>query len=154
MSVNTTLPFYHTVALSNALKAALAAAVDGISVYGPSRPIDMLWLGNAAILTAPQEVTAQAIFDAHDPVFLTVDKTSVLADGTDTAIISVSAPKVGAAGVTLICTKPDGGTVTQVISMTNGAGSTTFQTSLAGPYTITLQNPSNRTTDQLLITGV
>lgn len=153
MPVNTTLANYQLGALSNAIKAALPSAVDGLSAYGPNRAIDMLYQGNIATLTAPQETTAQGIFDAHDPVYLTVDKNSVIADGTDTATITVTAPKVGAAAITLVCTKPDGTTTTDLITMTNGVGTTTFKTSLAGAYTITLQNPTNRTTDQLTITG-
>lgn len=154
MPINTVLPYYHTTALGNALKAAVPSAIDAISAYGPTRPISMLWLGNDAVLTAPQEATAQAIFDAHDPVFLSADKLSVLSDGSDIITITVSAPKTGAAAVTLICTKPDGTALTQAVPLTSGVGTTTFKTKIEGVYLITLQNPSNRTTDQLTLTAV
>lgn len=154
MPVNTTLAYYNDAALSAALAAALPGVVDSISTFGPTRPIIMYLLGNEPVLTAPQQATAQGVFDAHDPVFLSVDKKSVAADGTDQITITVSAPKPGAAAITLICTKPDGGTVTQSVSLTAGVGTTTFKTRVPGDYTITLQSPANRTTDSLSIQAV
>lgn len=154
MPVNTSLAYYHTMALSNALVAALPGVIDSISAYGGNRSITLLLAGQEAILTAPQEVTAQGIFDAHDPVFLSIDKTTVQADGSDQATITVTAPKPGAAAITLVCTKPDGSTVTQAVALTAGVGTTTFKTTLEGTYTITLQNASNRTTDSLVIQAV
>lgn len=151
MPIDTSLEFYNQSALSNALLAALPGVVDGISTYGANRDIS-LWLnGQPAVLTAPQEITAQDIFDDHDPVFLTIDKTEIEADGTELATITVNAPKPGAAAITLVCTKPDGTTVTESVSLVSGVGITTFKTKVEGIYTITLQNPSNRTTDSLTI---
>jgi hypothetical protein len=154
MPVNTTLAFYNTPALHSALVTALPGVVDSISAYGPDRPIDLWLAGQGAILSAPQQVTAQGIFDNHDPVFLSANKTIIQADGTETVTITVSAPKQGAAATTVICTKPDGTTLTQAVALTLGVGTTTLKTKIEGTYTITLQNPSNRTTDSLTIQAV
>lgn len=154
MPVNTSLAYYNTASLSSALIAALPGVVDSLSTYGPNRAIDMLLLGNPAVLTAPQEITAQNIFNAHDPVFITADKTGIQSDGSDTATITVNAPKPGAAAINLICTKPDGTTIVQAVALVGGVGTTTFKTKIEGTYTITLQNAANRTTDSLTIQAV
>lgn len=151
MPVNTILTYYNLMALSSALKTALPDAIDAVSAYGADRAMDLYLLGVPAVLTAPQETTTQDIFDDHDPVFLTIDKTEIEADGTDQATITVTAPKPGAAAIVLVCTKPDGTTVTESVSLVSGVGTTTFKTKVEGIYTITLQNPSNRTTDSLTI---
>src|SRR5690349_3598734 len=46
--------------------------------------------------------TADSVAAAHDPVFLSVDKAIIAADGVETATITVLAPKPGAAPVTLV----------------------------------------------------
>lgn len=154
MAINSVLQYFHTGALSEALKGALVGIVDAVSTFGVSRPIKLLKDGQDAVLNPAQELIAQGVFDAHDPVFITCPVSAVYADGATTATITVNAPKPGADSITLVCTKPDGSTLTKAVSMVGGVGSVPFKTSVGGTYTITLQNPSNRTTDQVVIIGL
>src|SRR5260221_7928032 len=91
--VNVTLAAIHTLALDSALRAALPGKVVGVSTYGPERPVS-LWLEDSA--TDLDVTSAEALAAAHDPVFLTVGKTHIEADGVDTSTITVSAVPAGA----------------------------------------------------------
>lgn len=136
---------------TNALRAALGAKVFGISDDGRALPVS-IWLDDTA--TPGDVTTASNLAAAHDPVNLTTDKTSVQADGNDTATISVSAPKPGAAAVTLVCTKPDASQVTQAVTLVAGAGTIQFKTIIPGTYSVTVQNPANRSGDTITIEAV
>lgn len=133
-------------ALTNAIQAAIPGKCFGISTYGPVRPIS-IWLDDSAVQADKDSATA--LVTAHDPVFLTVDKTTIKADNVDAATVTVSAPKANAAPVTLLI----GGNPIAV-TLINGTGS--FQISSAVPtlITISLQNPQNRATDVLIITAI
>jgi hypothetical protein len=98
---------------------------------------------------AADETAMLGAVSAHDPVFLSVDKATITADGVDAATITVSAPKQGAAAVTLLV---NGSPVP--VTLTAGIG--TIQISSADPATITVsaQTPANRTTDTLSIKAV
>jgi hypothetical protein len=138
--------------LDAALRAAIGPSVQGLSTYGKvSRPVSV-WFDDGT----PKAVldSAQAVVQAHDPVFLTADKTVVNADGVDIATIAVAAPKTGAAPVTIQCKKPDGTTITQLVTFAGGLGTIPFRTALPGDYVISVLNPGTRTTDQLTIKGV
>ncbi len=140
---NTLLANIHPGALDVALKAALPGKCFGLSTYGPARPIS-IWLDDTT--TGADDTTAQNVISAHDPVFLSVDKTMIKADTADTATITVNAPKGNAAPVTLLI----GGNAVPV-ALTGGLG--TLQITSAAPtiITISVQNPQNRTSDTLSI---
>lgn len=137
--------------LDTALKAALGSKCFGVSTYGPARPVSV-WYDDT--VTPADMTTASNLATAHDPVNLATDKTTVQADGNDTATISVSAPKPGAAAVTLVCTKPDASQVTQAVTLVAGAGTVQFKTIVPGTYTVTVQNPANRSGDTITIEAV
>ena len=151
--LNVSLAFLVNVGgLDAAIKAALGSKCFGVSTYGSAaRPISV-WVDDTA---QPADLTtATNLANAHDPVNLATDKTSIQADGNDTATISVSAPKPGAAAVTLVCTKPDSSQVTQAVTLVAGAGTVQFKTIVPGTYTVTVQNPANRSADTITIEAV
>lgn len=127
-------------ALDLALRTALPAILIGVSSYGPDRPV-AIWLNEAA--TAGDIATAQAIASAHDPVFMTVDKISIAADGIDSATITVRA---AGAPVTLLVDS------TPVPVTLNGRIGTLAITSLdPALIRVAVQAAANRTTDQLVV---
>lgn len=144
--INVSIANIHPGGLDVALKAALAAKCFGLSTYGPARPIS-IWLDDST--TGADDTTAQNIINAHDPVFLNVDRTTIKADNADTATITISAPKANAAPVTLLI----GGNAV-LVALTNGVG--TLQITSAAPtiITISVQNPQNRTSDTLAIEAI
>ena len=143
--LNVSLPNLHDGALDFALRAALPAKTLGLSTYGPQRPIS-IWLVDAT--TADDDSTAQSVVAAHDPVFLVTDKTSIATDGIDAATVGVFAPRLDAAPVTLLVN----GSVVPV-NLIAGAGSVQITSLDAQTITVQLQNPANRSTDQLSITA-
>lgn len=144
--INATLTAWREEALHAALKAALGAKCYGISTYGAGRDIS-IWLDDSAVQTDLD--SAAAIAAAHDPVTLSVDKTTILANGTDAATVTVRAPKPGAAAVTLTVNGVD-----WPIALTNGVGSDTLVSLDPATITITVKNGSNRSTDSLTIEAV
>lgn len=132
----------HAAALDAALKAALPGKVVGLSSYGDARPVS-IWLDDS--VSAGEQVTAMGTAQAHDPVFLNVDKTVIEGDGVDTATITINAPKVGAAAVVLMI---DGTAVP--VALTNGVGSLPISSDPA-VIQVTVQNPQNRTMDAVTI---
>ena len=144
--INSMIASIHASGLDAALKVALPGKCFGLSTYGPARPIS-IWLDNAT--TGADDTTAQNVISAHDPVFLTVDRTTIKADNADAATITVSAPKANAAPVTLLF----GGNAAP-LTLVGGIG--TLQITSAAPtiITISVQNPQNRTSDTLSIEAI
>jgi hypothetical protein len=141
--LNATLDIVHTGALDAALKAAVPGKVIGVSTYGPGRPIS-IWVQDS---TSPAEEAAlTAVVAAHDPVSLTVDKPLITADGSDTATVTVSTPKPGAASVSLVIA---GGVVP--VTLVNGVGTVTITSVDPAAIPISIQNAANRSTDQVVI---
>lgn len=133
-------------ALDAAIRAALGAKMCGLSTDGPNKPIT-LWLDDAAL---PADLTtAQSIAAAHDPVFLSADKLTIKADGLDTATLTVVAPNVNGAPVTLLINS-------QVVpvTLTNGIGTVQIVSLDPCPIWVTVQSPANRTTDRLEVLAV
>jgi hypothetical protein len=163
-SLITAIPFIHSLALDAAIRSALGAKFLGLRAalnssntptFSPSSNVaGAINLDMADAALSADDTTATNLAATHDPVFLSVSKTSIIADGIDSATITITAPKSGAAVVTLICNGPNG--LSQTISpvLSGGVATDTFQTNIAGTYTITVQNPANRSTDQLIITAV
>lgn len=101
-----------------------------------------------------QQATWDGLCGAQDPVRLAIDKTTVLADGTDFATVTVSALKPGAAAVTLAVVGPGGATTLQPVTLAAGVGSVQIKTSMYGLHTVSIQNPANRCSDSFSLTGV
>lgn len=145
--VNATLTAWREEALHAALKAALADKCYGISTYGPGRDIS-IWMDDTAAQADLD--SAAALAAAHDPVFLSVDKTTITANGTDAATVTVRAPKPGAAAVTLLIN----GVTEWTFTLTDGVGTDTLTALDAGIITLTCKDSSNRTTDVLTVEAV
>jgi hypothetical protein len=130
----------HTPALHNALAAVLGGNFIGISTYGTDRPF-------SAWLAGPDDETAAiVVITAHDPVSLSVDKSTITADGRDTATITVQTFRPDAEPVTLLVND------TPVpITLTNGIGTLEITSDDPTTITIVVQNPENRTTDILTV---
>jgi hypothetical protein len=133
-------------ALNVALRAVLPGKVAGISTYELSQPIS-IWLEDAA--TASDSATALNTVAAHDPVFLSVDKSTIQADGTDPCTVTVRAPKANAAPVTLLVNGID-----YPMSLTDGVATDTLVALDPTTVIITVKNPANRSTDTLTIQAV
>src|SRR5262249_37575516 len=86
--------------------------------------------------------------NSHDPVFLSVDRQTITADGLDAATVTVRALKADAAPIILLVA----GTAVPV-TLTNGLGQVTIRSSDPATLAISLQNPQNRTTDQIVVTA-
>lgn len=145
--VNATLTAWQTDVLDAALKAALGAKCYGLSTYGPGRDIS-IWLDDTAVQA--DKDSAAALAAAHDPVSITVDKTTILANGTDAATVTVRAPKPGAAAVTLLVN----GVTDWPITMANGLGVDSLTSLDPVTITISVKNPANRSTDVLTVEAV
>jgi hypothetical protein len=144
--LTTTVDHLNAAALDAVLRAALPGKVFGISDYGSSRPVS-IWLDET--ITPADETTALNLAAAHDPVFVSIDKTTIRANGTDTATISVSAPKSGAASVSLLID----GTPVPVL-MSSGVGSITLTSADPVQLTVGVQNGANRFVGQFVIEAV
>src|SRR5205085_627796 len=133
----------HTAALDAALRAVLPGKIVGVSTYGPARPIS-IWMDDSAI--GADDTAAAGIAALHDPVFLSADKDSIQADGSDTVTLMVTTTNPAAAGVSLLI---NGAAVP--VTLNSGAG--TVQIASADPLTITVsvQDPANRSTDHIVI---
>ena len=129
-------------ALDPACRAA-SVKCTGVSAWGDLRPVQV-YLDDTYVQADVDAVTAAA--NAHDPVNLKVDKTSIKADGQDTATITISAPKPGAAPVTLLVS---GNPV--AVTLTNGVGNLALVSNVIGSIVISVQNPTNRSADTLTI---
>lgn len=132
--------------LTAALKDILPGKVIGVSTYGSIRPVSV-WLEDSAT-EADQEQARLAALD-HDPVFLSIDKTVIAANDTDTATITVEAPREGAAPVNLLVNG-----VVCPVTLTGGVGSLEITASDPGLITVSLQYPLNRSATQFTIQAV
>jgi len=146
LEVNVTISYIHSDGLTAALQSALGTnKALGVSSYGSNRPISV-WLADSASPLEQQQ--AAVVAQAHDPVFLSVDKTHVAANGVDTAIVTVFAPKP-AALVTLLI-----GSTSVPVTLANGVGSISIVSNDPASIPISVQNPANRTTDTLIVEAI
>ena len=144
--VNVTLSNIHSDGLTAALQTALGTSTAlGVSTYGSNRPISV-WLADSA--SAADQQQAAAFAQAHDPVFLSVDKSHIAANGTDMAIVTVFAPKPGASVTLLIGTTP------VAVMLTNGVGSISIVSNDPAIIPVSVQNAANRTTDTLTVEAI
>ncbi len=128
-------------ALDTALRAALATRLIGLSTYGPGRDFTV-WLADEA--TADDDATTTALSAAHDPVFLTLDKAAIRADGADRAVVTVRAPRPDAAPVILLVN----GQATP-IPLVDGRGSLEIASLDPARIVVALKGGINRCVDQL-----
>jgi hypothetical protein len=129
------------IANTGGLDAALRAAGIGIAGVSTGGYGVIVHLDSADDIAA-----ANAVVAAHDPVFLSVDKQLILADGLDEATVTVRAPKPGAAAVSLLV---DG--VAYPVTLTDGAGTFTIASSDPLTFEVSVANPENRSADALII---
>lgn len=134
------------------IDAAMRAA--GFDIYGVSAGPYGVIVHFAEMPSPEQAQTALALIDAHDPVFLSVDKTQITADGVDFATVKVRAPKPGAAPVTLVITPSGGDPVTQAVDLIDGVGTVEIDSIDPQVITVTVQDGDNRTTDSIEIGAV
>ncbi len=136
----------HIGALDGALRAALPGKIIGVSTYNALQPLS-IWLDESS--SADDESVAANIALAHDPVLLSVDKPTIQANGTDTATVTVRAPKPGAAAVTLI---KNG--IEYPVALVDGVATEPISSLDPTTITIAVKNPANRSTDMLTIQAV
>jgi hypothetical protein len=160
-----TIDFLHIEAFDATLKAALPGKVLGVSapigvngqVLSRSNPDGSgnttLLLGQVRVhlddaATPTDEITIAGLAQAHDPVYLSTDKTVIVAVNppTDSATVTVRAPKAGAAPVTLLVA---GSAVP--VTLTGGVGTLAISSADPASIAIGVQTPGNRSTDQLVI---
>jgi hypothetical protein len=137
----TTNDLVDLMALTAALLAELPDIADGVST-GSTIPTRVHLRDKA---TEDDIDSAQAVLDAHDPVFLSVDKTVIVGDGVDTATIMVTAPKVDAAPVVLLV---EGTPV--AVALVDGIGIVTINSDPATIHVL-VQDAENRSSDALVI---
>ena len=104
---------------------------------------EAVWLDDSA--TEFDDMTAQAQAAAHDLIFLSIDKTQIVADGIDKATITITALPSGAPVILLVA-----GTPVNVIFV-NGVGAVTVSSIDPSTIPISVQNPANRTTDTFTV---
>lgn len=141
----TTLTAINVSALTAALRTALGGNAQGISTYGPTRPISV-WLADDA--TDADHAAALEVCAAHDPVSISQDKAAIAANGVDAVTITVNAVSTGAP-VTLVVTQPGGSQSPQAVPLVGGMGSVQYTTVVSGVYTFAVQNGANRCVDTL-----
>jgi len=160
-----TIPFVHIGALYQAINASIPTKIIGVTggilptgapqVWtDPNTPVTGIYLNMADTAQPADDATAQNIATAHDPIYLTVDRTSIPADNSTPATVTVRAPKSGAAAVTLSIASPGGQTVTQLVTMVAGVGTVAITSPISGAINVSVQNPSNRSTDTITIQAV
>lgn len=132
-------------ALDAAIRAELGEAVSGISLGAPDPEGRRLRVHFTDTPTPEQEAAAGAVIDAHDPVFLSVDKTTIQADGIDEAVVTIRA----ASPVTLIVNGQD-----VAVELENGVGE--LGVTSDGPQTIRIvvKDGVNRCLDVLEVRAV
>jgi hypothetical protein len=160
-----TMDFLHIAAFDAALRAALPGKIVGVSapVAANGHVLSRAnagQSGNRTLLvgqvrvhlddtaTPADEALVNGLALAHDPVFLSVDKTTILAAHapTDAVTVSVWSPKMGAAPVTLIIAR-----TAVPVTLTEGIGTVVINSADPASVGVSLQNPANRSTDQLVI---
>lgn len=88
---------------------------------------------------------------AHDPIFISCDKIVIKSDNIDRCMVTVYAPKIGAAPVTLQLTINDGLPIDFPITLVNGTGSDYFTCKDQGIVKITAKNGTNRNVDVFMV---
>jgi hypothetical protein len=131
-------------ALDRALRAALGDLIGG-SATGPYGA-KVYFIAEP---TAQQIANAQSVIDAHDPIFIDVDKTLIAADGIGVTTVTVRAPKPGASPVTL-----DINGQQVAVELTGGIGN--IEITAIDPVSIKIEvdNPGNRCAETLTILAV
>lgn len=140
--LNVVLARVHPNTLKAALVAELGDKCPGVSTYGNDRPIS-IWLEDEA--TAEDFSTAEMIAAAHDPVFISANKTRIVADGSDTAIVTVYAQNA----VNLLIAG-----VSVPVPIINGLGIAQIVSNDPASIEVTVENPDNRTTDRIIIEAI
>lgn len=145
MALSIILPAFDLRALQDALAAALPGKINGLKDFGDGiTPMDVLFNGVKVTLSPADETTAQGIASAHDPVFLAVDKTVILANDTDVFTVTVTAPKPGAAPVSLAVSINGNAPSVVPVALSGGVGAVQFTSKDQCVITVSVQNPSNR----------
>ena len=144
-----TLPVIHGNALNDALKKVLGTSVAGLSHGAQNGKGNNLRVHFVVEPTPELIAAAGQVINAHDPVFLTVDRLMIAANGTDEALITVYAPAVKAAPVTLLVNG-----IEVAVELTSGVGEVGITSPDIHQIVVTVQNPENRTTDSLSIRAV
>ena len=134
-----------TLALDAALRAVLGEAMTGISVGAQDAEGRCLRVHYVDLPTPEQEAAALAVVAAHDPVFLSVDKTTIQADGVDEATITVRA----ASPVTLLVAD-----VVVVVELENGVGEVGITSADPRTIFIRVQDADNRCAQVLEVRAV
>lgn len=143
-------------ALSQALTAVLPAVMAGGGIQAHTDPANaviggMIDVNIADNATASDKANITGIINAHDPVFLTVDKTRLKADDTERCTINVTAPKPGAAAVVLSISCNGSAPVDFPVSLAGGVGSDYFTCKDPASITIRVKNGANRSVDILTV---
>lgn len=86
---------YNAAALNRAF-----AAQFGSAIAGASQSPNAITVHFYDAPTEQQIDDAQAVIDAHDPVWASVDKTRITADGADEATITLTVPAPDVSGIT------------------------------------------------------
>jgi hypothetical protein len=151
LSLNT----LHLNALTAALRAALPGKVIGVSAAHNSLtgsvPSGSILVHVDDSTTPADETTIAGLVTAHDPVWISVDKPIIVANGTDAAAVTVYALKPGAAAVTLSVSINGGAPADWSIALTGGVGSDTLTSLDPATITISVKNAANRSTDTLTV---
>ena len=143
--LNAALDAVHTGALDAALRAAVPGMVIGVSTYGPSRPV-AIWVQDS--VSPADEIALHAVVAAHDPVSLTLDRPTIIADGSDMATVTIHTPRPDAAPVALVIA----GAIVPV-PLVNGLGTVMITSADPASIPISVQNAANRTTAQVIVTA-
>lgn len=141
-----TIDALHEAALDQAIHSTIGSMFIGLSTYGGTRPIS-LWFEDAA--TPNDIMAATVILTTHDPVFLSINKTRIAANGLDAAIVTVRVLRLNAEPVTLLVNNAP-----VLITLTNKIGTLEITSADPANITIAVQNPVNRTTDSLILEAV
>ncbi len=134
----------HPAALTQALQDTLGAdRAFGVSTYGAGRPFSA-WLASY-----DDEAAAIVVITTHDPVLLTVNKTTIDADGADTAVLTVRTYRADAEPVTVLVNDTP-----VAVTLVDGVGTLEITSDDPTVITLAVQNPDNRTTDTFTVEAV
>lgn len=134
----------HLPALDSQLRQALGNLLIGVSTGN-----GMVWVHMDDSTTPADDAVATSLANAHDPVFLSADKSTIRADGADIATVTIKAPKPGAAAVTLTINGTD-----YPVTLVNGVATEPITALDPTAISIAVKNPANRSTDILTIQAV
>lgn len=154
-------PNIHLAALDAALRAALPNKVFGLNASIGANGLVTVRNNNGQVINGQfavilddatiqaDDTTAQTVTDAHDPVFIAADKMTILANGTDVVIITINAPKQGAAPIVLLINS-----IPTPVPLKSGVGQVKISSPTVGALNISLQNPGNRSADVLTVQAI